>query len=182
MPSLSFRDITPWRAAVAVFVGATATIVGAWIFQFAGIVPCELCLKERWFYYGGIPLAALVAVVASRGPRMLVLPGLLLLAVVFAGSAVFGAYHAGVEWHFWQGPTECTGALSSAPTVNDFLQQLQNTKITQCRRRGDPHPRSVARRMERRALGGNVRRGSRRCVEFRRQEMTSALKDARCAA
>jgi disulfide bond formation protein DsbB len=63
---------------------------------------------------------------------MLVLPGLLLLALVFAGSAVFGFYHAGVEWHFWQGPTDCTGALSSAPNVNDFLQQLQETKIVQC--------------------------------------------------
>jgi disulfide bond formation protein DsbB len=132
MPSLSIRDITPWRAAIIVLIMATATIVGAWIFQFSGIVPCELCLKERWLYYAGIPLAALVAMVASRGPRALVRPGLLLLALVFAGSAVFGLYHAGVEWHFWQGPTDCTGALSSAPSVDDFLQQLQDTKIVQC--------------------------------------------------
>jgi disulfide bond formation protein DsbB len=135
VPSLSFRDITPWRAAVVVFVGATAMIVGAWIFQSEGFLPCELCLKDRWFYYSGIPLAALVAVIASRGPKTLVLPGLLLLAVVFAGSAIFGVYHAGVEWHFWRGPTECTGPINSA-SFDLFQQQLQNsqglTQIVRC--------------------------------------------------
>lgn len=123
MSSLSFRDMTPRRAAGIILVVAIATIIGAWIFQFHGILPCELCLKERWFYYIGIPLAAVVAVAESRGPKMLVLPGLLLLAAVFAGSAVFGAYHAGVEWHFWPGPSACTGSITST-SFDVFQQQL----------------------------------------------------------
>jgi disulfide bond formation protein DsbB len=31
---------------------------------------------------------------------------------VWIGSAVFGAYHAGVEWKFWPGPDTCGGSLS----------------------------------------------------------------------
>jgi disulfide bond formation protein DsbB len=129
--SLSIRDITPLRAALISFVVAAATIAGAWLFQLAGFAPCELCLKERWPYYGGVPLAVIVIIVAWRGPRTLMRPGLLLLALVFAGSAIFGVYHAGVEWHFWQGPTSCTGALN-ATSFDAFQQQLQNAKIVQC--------------------------------------------------
>ena len=129
--ALSLRDITPLRAAIVAFVAATAAIAGAWLFQAAGYLPCELCLKERWPYYGGVPLAALVVLAAGWGPKALVRPGLLLLALVFAGSAIFGLYHAGVEWNFWPGPTACTGALG-ASDFDSFQQQLQNTVVVQC--------------------------------------------------
>jgi disulfide bond formation protein DsbB len=38
--------------------------------------------------------------------------GLYLLSVVMLGSAIFGAYHAGVEWTWWPGPETCSGAIS----------------------------------------------------------------------
>ena len=55
-----------------------------------------------------------------------------LLALIFAASAIFGAYHAGVEWGFWPGPTECTGALQRAASVTDFLKQLESVKVVRC--------------------------------------------------
>ena len=54
----SLRDITPLHAAAGVFVIALATITGAWIFEWAGYLPCELCLKQRWAYYAGVPAPA----------------------------------------------------------------------------------------------------------------------------
>ena len=54
------------------------------------------------------------------------------LVLIFAASAVFGAYHAGVEWGFWAGPTECTGALNRAASVEDFVKQLQTVKVVRC--------------------------------------------------
>jgi disulfide bond formation protein DsbB len=54
------------------------------------------------------------------------------LALIFVASAVFGAYHAGVEWGFWTGPTECTGALDRAASVSDFLKQLETVKAVRC--------------------------------------------------
>jgi disulfide bond formation protein DsbB len=128
---LSIRDIVPWRAALVAFFVASATIAGAWIFQFNGLAPCELCLKERWPYYGGVPLAALVVLVAFWGPKVLARSGLVLVALVFAGSAIFGIYHAGVEWGFWPGPTACTGALSTS-SFDAFQQQLQTAQVVQC--------------------------------------------------
>jgi disulfide bond formation protein DsbB len=127
-----FSEITPTRAALAVAAVATATILGAWAFEYAGYLPCELCLKQRWAYYAGIPLALVVAFICARGPRNLRRPALALLALVFLGSMIFGAYHAGVEWRFWPGPTDCTGSLSKAGSMSDFMQQLQTTRVVRC--------------------------------------------------
>jgi disulfide bond formation protein DsbB len=84
---------------------ALATIIGAWIFEFAGYAPCELCLQQRWAYYAGVPLALILAVANPSWIKT----ALLAVAVMWLGSAIFGAYHSGVEWGWWQGPTACSG-------------------------------------------------------------------------
>jgi len=134
MPTLprSLQTVTPLQAALGVLILAFATIAGAWIFEWAGYAPCELCLMQRWAYYAGVPLAALVAIIAARGPRGLAGAGLALLGLIFLGGMIFGAYHAGVEWGFWPGPTGCTGALARADSMADFLKQLETTKVVRC--------------------------------------------------
>ena len=32
-----------------------------------------------------------------------------------------GAYHAGVEWRFWQGPTDCTGPVVNLGSAGSLL-------------------------------------------------------------
>ena len=119
-------------AAAVVLVGAVAIIAGAFAFQAAGYPPCELCLKERLPYYVGIALALLTLVAAQTAPRPLAATGFAALALVFLFSAGFGAYHAGVEWGFWPGPTDCTGQLEHAATSADFLHQLQTVRVVRC--------------------------------------------------
>ena len=129
------QTITPFRAALIVFILAAATILGAWAFQAAGYAPCELCLKQRIPYYIGIPVALLTLFVASRqrlGSHRAARLGLAALTLIFIASALFGAYHAGVEWGFWPGPADCTGTLEKAGSVNDFMKQLQTTKVVRC--------------------------------------------------
>jgi disulfide bond formation protein DsbB len=127
------ETITPFRATLVVFLVALAAIAGAWAFQFAGYQPCDLCLEERYAYYAGVPLALVLVFLAARGgPRPVLAAGLTLLALIFAASAVFGAYHAGVEWGFWPGPSACTGAIKPAPTMGDFLKDLNTVKVVRC--------------------------------------------------
>ena len=102
------RTITPQRAALLIAAVASATIIGAWVFEHFGYAPCELCLKQRWAYYLAIPLALLVALTAPTSLSM-ARYGLFALALVWLGSMVFGLFHSGVEWGWWQGPTTCTG-------------------------------------------------------------------------
>ncbi|HXW19240.1 MAG TPA: disulfide bond formation protein B [Roseiarcus sp.] len=118
--------------ALVIAIAAAATIVGALIFQAFGYEPCELCLKQRYAYYGGVPLAAVVAY-AARGPaRGVVFAGMVALALIFAANAVLGVYHAGVEWRWWAGPSGCTGVIAGPPNVADLVKELEHTKVVAC--------------------------------------------------
>lgn len=101
-------DLTPQRAILLILLVATATILGAWIFEYAGYAPCELCLKQRWAYYAAIVISTILAVTVRSSGQMMRY-GLMLLALLWAASMVFGVYHSGVEWHWWPGPSTCTG-------------------------------------------------------------------------
>ncbi|WP_368669938.1 disulfide bond formation protein B [Beijerinckia sp. L45] len=126
------RRITPLILAFVVVGLAVATIGGAFAFQAAGILPCELCLKERLPYYAGMVLGALTILVAWRRRGAVLVACFALLALLFLGSAGFGAYHAGVEWGFWAGPSDCTGTLDRAGSMGDFMKQLQTVHVVRC--------------------------------------------------
>jgi disulfide bond formation protein DsbB len=121
-------------AAAAVAVIGAATIAGAWFFQLVlDIRPCPLCLEQRYAYYLAIPLAALLAVVAKSGAsRSLLLGGFAILALALLANAVLGGYHAGVEWGFWQGPTDCSGPIVDLGSAGSLLDRLATEKVVRC--------------------------------------------------
>jgi disulfide bond formation protein DsbB len=128
----AMRITGPFGIALVILAIAVASIAGAFVFEALGYAPCELCLKERIPYYAAIPFAGLAVLFAARGPRSLVRAALCILALIFAASAIFGAYHAGVEWGFWPGPKECSGLFNRAASVSDFLRQLERIKVVRC--------------------------------------------------
>jgi disulfide bond formation protein DsbB len=120
-------------AALAIAVLGLATLLGAWFFQYVlKLSPCPLCLEQRIPYYILIPLALLLALAARlRAPRRLIAFGFLVIVVVMLCSAALGAYHAGVEWRFWAGPTDCSGPLSDF-SAKGLLNQLQSIRVVRC--------------------------------------------------
>jgi disulfide bond formation protein DsbB len=132
LKAFGLRSEPPFAVAFAILALATATIAAAWIFQFFGYAPCELCLTERFPYYAGIALAALAVVLARRGSGAALRSCFSALFLIFAASAALGAYHAGVEWHFWPGPTDCTGSFQKAQSMQDFVKQLHHVKVVRC--------------------------------------------------
>ena len=124
-------------AALAITALAAGTLAGAWYFQLVlDIRPCPLCLEQRYAYYLAIPLGALTALAAGwrapRAPRAVLLGGFAILALAALGNAWLGAYHAGVEWGFWQGPTDCTGPVGNLGSAGDLLKRLDTVKVIRC--------------------------------------------------
>ena len=109
---------------------SVAILAAVWILQSFGYAPCELCLTQRYAFYAAVPLALLTAL-ASRSANGLARAGFAILALVFAANAVLAAYHAGVEYHWWQGPTACTGSGGSLD-VNDLVKALDSVKVVRC--------------------------------------------------
>lgn len=123
----------PRPAALLVLAGAVLTIAGALVFQYGlGYVPCKLCLTERQPYYAAMPLALVAALAAGRSPS--VARALLgLVALILLVGAGIGIYHAGAEWAFWPGPSDCGGGSGAAPgEVGDFLKSLGTTRVVDC--------------------------------------------------
>lgn len=132
MKDFSISTQPALAAASAILILATATIAGAWIFQAFGYAPCELCLTERLPYYAGIAMSILAILLAQRPHGAALRTCFISLLLVFAAGAALGAYHAGVEWHFWAGPADCTGSFQKAASMQDFLKQLHSVKVVRC--------------------------------------------------
>jgi disulfide bond formation protein DsbB len=122
------------NAALTYAVIAAAALGTAWYFQLAlDLVPCPLCLEQRYAYYAAIPIAVLIAVAAWRdAPISLLLAGLAVLAVLALGNAGLGVYHAGVEWKFWAGPSDCSGPVLDLSRAGSLLDQLDKVKVVRC--------------------------------------------------
>ncbi len=133
-PSPRFAVPDARTAALALAAAAVATVGGALFIEHGlGVKPCDLCLTQRIPYYAGAPLAALVALLATLSPnRRIATAGLALLGVLFLAGAGLGAYHAGVEWGWWPGPTGCTGAIAKPAGMGDFLRQLETVRVVRC--------------------------------------------------
>lgn len=123
------------RIALAIAAVAALTLSGAWFFELVlDIRPCPLCLEQRYAYYLAIPLALLVAFVAARhAPKNVIIAGFVLLFLAAVANAWLGGYHAGVEWKYWAGPTECSGGSSvDLGAAGSLLQRLDTVKVIRC--------------------------------------------------
>jgi len=121
-------------AALAITAIAAATLAGAWFFELVlDIKPCPLCLEQRYAYYLAIPLGALTAGLAWRSaPRRLLIAAFAILLAAALGNAWLGGYHAGVEWQFWPGPTECSGPIGNLGSAGNLLERLDTVKVVRC--------------------------------------------------
>jgi disulfide bond formation protein DsbB len=131
---LSQRKNPALASALTVAAIAAATLAGAWFFQLVlEILPCPLCLEQRYAYYFAVPFALVVARGSARNaPRGLLIAGLAVLALAALANAGLGTYHAGVEWGLWQGPTDCTGPILDLGKAGSLLGNLDAVKVIRC--------------------------------------------------
>jgi disulfide bond formation protein DsbB len=113
-------------------ISATAVIATALASEiFGGLVPCALCLQQRWPYYIAIPILTVCGLARGSAPASSA-PLLALVGLIFLVGAGLAAYHAGVEYKWWAGPSGCGGGTSLADNTRALLQALQNEKVVRC--------------------------------------------------
>jgi len=119
-------------AAVIALLGLL-TIGGFFFFQYGlGYQPCPLCLEQRTAFYVSVPLAALLLLGAGYGAsRKILLLGFAVIALAMLWNTGLSAYHAGVEWKFWQGPIDCSGPIRQLGE-GSLLSRLQNVRLVRC--------------------------------------------------
>jgi len=105
-----------------------ALLATVWAMQlFGGYYPCEMCHWQRWPHYAAL-VAAVLAIVLRKQPAsrpLTILAGLLIIV-----SGAIGAFHAGVEYHWWQGPTRCSSMVAAHGA--DLLQAILSAPLVRC--------------------------------------------------
>lgn len=89
-----------------------------------GLFPCEMCMWQRWPHYAAIGLAALSFVV--RPART---PLIWLATLAIAVSGAIGAFHAGVEYGWWEGLTQCATNFGGEGSA---LDKIMNAPLVRC--------------------------------------------------
>jgi disulfide bond formation protein DsbB len=118
--------------ALALLLAAGAIAIALGYQHLGGLEPCELCLKQRYAYYAGVPLLFLALVSLSAGQTRIAALLFGLVALGFLGNAGLGVYHAGVEWKLWEGPTVCSGAQQITSNAGNMLDALKQTNVVRC--------------------------------------------------
>jgi disulfide bond formation protein DsbB len=112
---------------LAVLVLSSLVIGGALVFEYGvGLVPCELCLYERWPWYAAIAIAVLLLTIrpSQQAP--------LLFGALFLASLALAFYHVGVEHHLFAGPDACTGPALHGQTIEELTRQLMAAPVIRC--------------------------------------------------
>jgi disulfide bond formation protein DsbB len=118
--------------AMALLLAAGAIVIALLFEHIGGYAPCELCLQQRYAYYAGVPLLflALVALSAAQPRAAAIL--FVIVALAFLANTALGIYHAGVEWHFWAGPSACSGSQVLTTNAGNMLEAMQQTNVVRC--------------------------------------------------
>ncbi len=121
--------VSPRSVLLLVLLASIAVVGSALLSQYVGgLQPCELCLAERWPYYGAIVIAGL----ALASDQRRALWGIGVIALIFLASTGLAAYHVGVEQHWIEGPTACTGGGSGAKSAEELMKFLENQQSVRC--------------------------------------------------
>ncbi|MFX9097334.1 disulfide bond formation protein B, partial [Acinetobacter baumannii] len=77
-----------------------ALLGGAYLSQYGfGLVPCEMCWWQRYPHFAALALGLLANVLSDRRLGNLLAWA---AAVAILASGLIGAFHAGVEYGWWE--------------------------------------------------------------------------------
>lgn len=125
------RMVLTTRLFAGVVLVVSIAVLGAALLSqyWGGLDPCELCLLERWPWWAAIAISVAACLAGNRlspsGPAIL-------LALVFLVSAGIGFYHAGVELHWFPGPSACTASGPAATSIDALRAQLIGKQPVMC--------------------------------------------------
>ncbi len=118
------------RTVAALALGvAVLALGGAWVAETRfGLVPCALCLLERWPFRVLLAVSA-VALAWSAGRR----PLLALCMVAMLAGVALGATHVGVERHWWPSPLpECAAPELGGGSIASRLARMPDRPAKPC--------------------------------------------------
>ena len=134
--------IRPFWAWILLVVSAGILSV-VWIMQYGfGLLPCDLCLWQRWPYYGLGVLALIVIIVRQwqkedKKQKFFSISAGILATILATGGMFLALYHVGIEEYWWQRwypsiVSECAATQSTTTMNIEELREyfMSRTSVT----------------------------------------------------
>jgi disulfide bond formation protein DsbB len=131
MRNLSPKLFSMPNAAFLVAAAGLGALAFAFTLQYGfNVAPCQLCLWQR------VPFAltAFLALAAAARPGGSYTRLLLNVCVfLFLINAALAAFHSGVERHWWEFHSSCTGSmLDRTKSLEDLRKELLDKPVVRC--------------------------------------------------
>ena len=112
---------------IVIFAVIALTITSALIIQYwLGHEPCKLCLYQRIPYF-----LAMLLIIKMFFFKKYEKITLLILSLIFVGSAALAFYHLGIEQGFFDESSACTAPeLSKTLSKEQLLEQLKQNNVS----------------------------------------------------
>jgi len=124
---LRAADMTSsFKLAQRLALGVPALLLaGAYVSEYGfGLFPCEMCWWQRYPHFAAVGLA-LVSTLAPPKRLWILLAGFAILV-----SGLIGAFHAGVEYGWWEGITGCASTIQDVG--GDPLAAIMDAPLVRC--------------------------------------------------
>lgn len=119
------------RLALVLAALASAAVLGSAVASevWGGLVPCALCLVERWSWYAAIAIGLLGALLSRVSARI----ALALLVLIMLAGAGVGGTHVGVEAGWWKSPLPaCAVPRFGSGTIAERLARMPDKPSKPC--------------------------------------------------
>ena len=114
---------------VILFFSCVVAISSALIAEyFFHILPCQMCLNQRYPYY--FIISIFIAFYFIKKISKIWLYIFAELAILY--GLFYSLWHVGIEKNLLTGPSGCSGKLEKVSSVNDLKEQILNQTIVNC--------------------------------------------------
>ena len=121
----NFLNFFILRISFCVIIISSSLLISAYYFQyFEGLMPCQMCLWQRWVHFL-IIFSCFLSIILKKGEYPF-----LFLSIFFAIiSFIISSWHSGVELNIFSGPNTCLDTSSNQPNIN-FMEFLDKPFVS----------------------------------------------------
>jgi len=105
-----------------------ATVVALIAEYFFNLIPCNMCLKQRYPYYVIILIITLFYIF----PKLKNIWSYLLIEISIIYGLFYSIWHVSVEQKILKSPASCSGTLSKTNSIQNLKEQITNQAMVSC--------------------------------------------------
>ena len=106
-------------------IASISALIAQYLFN---ILPCQMCLYQRYPYYF-IILFSIIYIITKKIPLVLYY---WISSFTFAIELFFSVWHMGIEQKLLPGLSGCSGIINNSQSLTNLKEQILNQNITTC--------------------------------------------------